>query len=446
MTIGGKNWLRTGTAVIALIAMSGPGLTQDNGGLNANLSFSQGIVSSSDDGTYGQTNLGFGLTSVTSNQNLSFRVSTGLEERFDDGFDTEVIDPTFNLSYDVESRQSVFEVAAIYRRADVDSLTLSTDPLSNVLVLDSGKREQSGLTFGYLFGRESRFGGSFNASYDALDYTQTTDPDLIDSTTVGAGLGLRFDITPRVTATLGYSYSDTDRDGAASLDVESRMASAGAQLILSQTMSAGLSLGHKTVETSNDFGLLQSDDGTTFNANLRIDRPIGAITLNLGSDISQNGRRTEFDIGRTLETRRGGEVFGRAGLTRDDDGNTNPLYELQYSESQRRSAYAISLEQNITTSDLGEDALNTRLGLDYDYALTGTTDFQSAVNYQTSNFLDTDTRTSRFDVSVGLSRDLTEDWAVSSRYTYTVRSSDTGADDTENKLFLGIETNFGWRP
>jgi hypothetical protein len=428
-----------------LIAVSSPALAQDTGGLNANLSLSQGIVSSSDDGTFGRTSLGFTLSNVTPIQDLQFQISTGLEEQFSDGFDTDIVDPTLNLSYGIQNRQSALDVSAQYNRSDVDSLTASDDPLSNVLVLDAGTRERAGVSLGYTFGREALFGGVFNTSYNTTSYSGTTNTDLVDIERIGAGLNLRFEITPRVAATLGYNFNETNRTGDG-LDVRSTDVRAGVDLTVSQTLSAALSVGFDTVDSTDSTGVTQQEDGFVLSFNISQDRPNGALSFNLNSAVTETGRRSDVSVATTFETRSSGQFSGRVGLTVDDSGETNPLYEISYSDSLRRSSYSISLNQNITSSDLGEDALNTRVGLNYTQALTPTTDFQSGLDYQTTNFQGAGDDTSRLNISLGISRELTQDWSVSSRYTYSIETGDQQERDTDSRLFVGLETNFGWRP
>jgi hypothetical protein len=293
-----------------------------------------------------------------------------------------------------------------------------------------------------MFGREARFGGMFNTSYDTVSYSGTTSSDLVDLERIGADFTLRFEITPRIAATLGYDFNETDRAGSAS-DVRNTQVRAGADLTVSETLTAGLSVGFKTLEST---GAAQDEDGIIYALNLRQDRPNGALTFNLNTDVSETGRQTNMRVGTTFETRNGSEFAGSVGLNSDEDGNTNPLYELSYSESLRQSSYTVFLNQDITTSDLGQDTLNSRIGLTYNRELTPTTSLQSGVNYQTTDFLGLDKDTSRLNISLGVSRELTQDWSVTSRYTHTIKDGDLRNRDAENRLFLGLETNFGWRP
>ncbi|MDO6736068.1 hypothetical protein Q4555_15415 [Octadecabacter sp. 1_MG-2023] len=435
----------SGPAAVVLTALSGPAFAQDSGGLNANLSFSQGLVSSSEDGTYGQTNLGFTLSNVTPVQDLQFEISTGLEEQLSGGFDAEIVDPALSLSYGIENRQSALDISAKYARSDVDSFTESDDPLSSVLVLDTGTRESSGVSLGYTFGREKLFGGAFSTSYNTTSYSGTTDTDLVDVERIGAGLDLRFEITPRIAATLGYNFSDTNRTGDG-LDVRSTDVQAGVDLTVSETLNAAVSVGFDTVTSTDSTGATEQEDGFVFAFNLSQDRPNGALSFNLNSTVTETGRRSDVSVANTFETRKGGEFSGSVGLTVDDNGNTNPLYAVSFSESLRRSSYSVYLNQNITSNDLGEDALNTRVGADYTHVLTATTEFQTGLDYQATDYQGNSDDTSRFDISLGISHELTQDWSVSSRYTYSVENEDGQARDTDSRLFVGLETNFGWRP
>ena len=431
--------------VFVLLAVAvGPAVAQDDGGLNANLALSQGITSSSDDGTFGQTNLGFALSSQTRSQTLDFRTGLGLEQRFDGGADIEIDEPTLRLSYGTTSRQSALALGLTYNRADADSFVELSDDEPGILVLDEGKRETVGASLDYTFGREALFGGTFGVNYNSLSYFDTTDPELVDRDRVQANLTLRFEITPRIAATLGYDYSDTDRDGTGQ-DESSNRFRIGTDLLVSDTLTAGFSIGQRELTKTND-GVTTQTESLTYAIDLRQDRPNGALTLALNSDLTEAGRRTNLRAGTSFETRRGGEFAARAGLSQGNDGDINPLYELRYSEDLLRSDYSASLQQNFASNSQGAEVLNSRLQLGYNYELGANTQFVSSVSYQTTDVLGSDSDTSRFDLRLGVSHALTETVALTSQYTYSRKSEDGQSGETDNRIFLGLETNFGWRP
>jgi hypothetical protein len=436
--------MRSGTAAVVMIAVSSPVWSQDDGGVNANLSVSQGITSSSQDGTFGQTELGFGLSSETRVQNLDFQISATLEEQLNNGFATDFVDPSLRLSYGIQNNQSAFDLDARYNRSDVDTLVDLDDGLAEVLVLDNGTRERTGASLGYTFGRDARFGGTFDTSFDSITYSDTTDAGLVDSNSVSADLNLRFEITPRIAATMGYNFREITRSGAGE-DVRSTGFNLGADLAVSQTLTTNLSVGTRTVTTETG-GITETSDGLTYALNVSQARPNGALTFNLNSNLTESGRRTDLSVGTNFATRSSGDFSAKVGLSQGDSGDINPLYELRYSDSLRVSSYSIFLRQSISTTDLGRDALNSRLQLNYNQALSATTDLQSSLGYQTANVLGESSDTSRRDVTIGLSRTLTDDWNFTSRYIYIVKSENGQPDDTDNRLFLGLETNFGWRP
>lgn len=425
--------------------MSSPALTQDSGGVNANVSLSQGITSSSEDGTFGQTDIGFGLSSATQVQGLDFKIGATLEEDFANGFDTELVNPSMTLTYGIENRQSLFDFSARYSRADLNGLIDIGDDLASILVLGDGTRERTGLSVAYTFGRDARFGGTFNTSFNSVSYSGTVDPDLVDSDRVGAGLGLRFEISPRIEATLGYDFSETTRSGTGQDERNTRVR-AGANLTVSQTLSAGFSIGANTIEVTDSLGGVRVEDGLSYGLNLRQERPTGALTLNLNSDLSESGRRTDLRAGTSFETSNSSKVSASIGLSQGDNGDLNPLYEINYSETLPSSSYSIGLNQRFSNNDLGEETLSSSLELSYNRTLTATTDLQSSLAYQTTDVLGQNDDRSQFNLSVGFSRDLTEDWAVTSRYSYIVRGGDGIADETDSRLFVGLKTNFGWRP
>jgi hypothetical protein len=431
-------------AAVVMIAVSSPVWSQDDSGVNANLSLSQGITSSSQDGTFGQMELGFGLSSETRVQNLDLQISATLEEQLDNGFATDFVDPSLRLSYGIQNNQSAFNLDAHYNRSDVDTLVDLDDGLTEVLVLDSGTRERTGASLGYTFGRDARFGGTFDTSFDSITYSDTTDAGLVDSDSVSADLNLRFEITPRIAATMGYNFREITRSGAGE-DVRSTGFNLGADLTVSQTLTTNLSVGTRTFTTETG-GITETSDGLTYALNVSQARPNGALTFNLNSDLTESGRRTDLSVGTNFETRSSGDFSAKIGLTEGDGGDFNPLYELNYSDSLRRGSYSIFLRQSISTTDLGQDALNSRLELNYNQPLSATTNLQSSLGYQTTNVLGENSDTARLDLSVGLSRALTEDWDLSTRYSYIVTSEEGLSDDTDSRIFLGLETNLGWRP
>lgn len=434
---------RTGQFTVAatVIALGAPLCAQDSGGLEANLSFAQGLTLSSEEDNYGQTDIGFSLTSATRSQSFAFDITTTIEERLNDGFNADIVDPRIALSYSIESKQTLLETDFQFRQSDADTLISSSD-LPGLLVLDQGTRETRNADINLAFGRESRFGGTLGLGYDTAQFDGTTSAELIDTTTTSGSLALRFEIDRRVTGTLGYDITQTDRDGGR--DSTNEGLNVGVDLDITKTLGANLSLGQSRIRI-NDGLVDTTQTGTDYAIALTQERPNGEISFDLSSDITEAGRRTSATIGRTLETR-GGAFSARLGATRGDSSDVRPLAALSYTEELARGSFAVNLDQSFSTSTDGFDTLNSRLRLDWQQDLTRTSRYSTDLTYQMSDILGTDEESARLDLGLRFSRDLTEDWAVTTRYVHSRLSANGQSDQQENTLFIGLETTLGWRP
>jgi len=238
---------------------------QDAGGLEATLDFAQGLTHSDVDGVQGRTNLGFDIFSITRSQSLSFALDAALVQDFEDGLSMSVENPSAALSYAIENRQTVFTTDLSYRQSDASGLSEDSDELLGILFLDDGAREDIRGSVGVEFGRDLPFGGTFDLAYQDVSYSDTTSPDLIDTETTSAGLSLRFDIDDRITATLGYDWSKGERDG--NRDTLTENLTTGAQLAISPTLDASISVGLTKILVTN--GLIETEsDGLSFGFDL----------------------------------------------------------------------------------------------------------------------------------------------------------------------------------
>lgn len=443
MTIRGARYrFLTGTAAAVFVCISGGVTAQDAAGLQADLSFAQGLTFSDTDGTYGLTELGFGLSSTTRMQSLELSISGALRQDLDDGLTLETEDPRLTLSYGIESRQTALTTNLSYSRSDADAFVEDVDGLPGVLVLDEGTRENSSASVGLTFGREARFGGSFNLGYSDLSYSDTTSTDLVDTQTVTAGLNFEFEIDPRITATLGYNRSDIDR--ATNRDTVTERLTAGAQFEVTQSLNANLSIGQSRTAVT-DAGVETITEGLTYGIDLTQARPRGELRFSLNSSVSENGRRTTATVGTTYEMRRG-EINASFGLSEGTDNTIRPVATLAYSEELQRGSYSISLDQDFSTTSDGDETLNSRLRLNWQQDLTRAARISSSLTYQVTDVLGADEDTSRLALGLGYSRDLTDDWAVTTRFSHSIVDEDGSATERENDLFIGLETTFAWRP
>ncbi|MCF2906686.1 hypothetical protein L0666_16955 [Octadecabacter sp. CECT 8868] len=442
MMLGGKHNAIGALAVGAVFALyASASSAQDAAGLEATLTFSQGLTYSDTDGVLGRTNLGFALQSSTRTQDFEFTLGGAIEESFDDGISAEIQNPRVALSYGIQSRQTAITTNLSYRQSDADSF-VEDDDAPGVLVLDDGTREDFGGGVGLTFGREARFGGTVNLRYRETDYTDTTSASLVDLQTYTGSVNLRFEIDQRITATLGYSLSDADR--VTGRDVVTENLSAGAQLAITPALDAALSVGLSRVSVTNG-GTETVEDGLSYGINITQDRPNGSLRYSLESDVTESGRRTTATVGTSFETRRG-EWRADVGLTEGESDRVRPLLTLNYGEELRDGRYSVSFNQRFATDTDGDETLNSRLRLNWRRDLNNTSRISSNLTYQITDVLGANEDTSRLELGVGFSHDLTEDWALTTRLTHSFVDEDGSASTRENEIFVGLETSVGWRP
>lgn len=422
--------------------LAGPLSAQDNGGLQARLSFSQGLTLSSDGESFGQSNVGFSVNSATRTQTFAFDFGGAFTQRLGNSIQFELEDPTAALSYGIQSRQTAIETSLSFRQTDADALVENEQGLPDLLILDKGKREDLSASASLTFGREARFGGAVSLGYGQSRFDGTTSAELIDSTKRNAGVDLRFEIDRRITGTLDYNISQTDRQGGD--DVRNETLRAGADLVVTPTLNAKLTLGRSRITTSIDTDK-SVETGLNYGVSLSQQRPNGGLTFNLSSDITEAGRRTTATVGRSLETSRG--VFSASlGLTESNTSKLRPLAELSYREELPRGSFGVVLDQNFSTTSEGFDALNSRFRFDWQRDLNRTASFSSDLTYQTTEVFGSAEENSRLNLGFSYSQSLTSDWGLTARFVHSRFESNTQSDQQENEIFVGLATNLSWRP
>jgi len=319
-----------------------PVFAQEVGGLNGTLSFAQGLTLQDGD-LFGQTDLGFGISDTTKRENFALEVNTQLIQRFDDGVDLEVGDPTFSLSYGIENRPTQISTALSYRRADADTLT---EELNGTLVIDNGEREDFGADIALEFGREAKFGGTIELGYAETRYSNTQSTALVDSNVLDGSIDLRFQLDKLITATVGYSISETERVG--QQDSRTETLSVGADFTITPTLTVSTSLGQSEIKTTNG-NTRTRETGLNYSLGVVTERPNGEISFELSSAISETGRRTTAQIGRSFDTKRG-SLSGRFGLTEGTDSDLRALYQISYQEELPRGSFNIDVDQSFSVN------------------------------------------------------------------------------------------------
>lgn len=415
----------------------------DRGGMDAQLAFSQGLSVSDQGGSRGVTGLGFVLTSETRTQIFGFEANGDLFQAFDDGLETGIERGRVALSYSIESRDMALTTGATYRLADLDDIVVDPDlPVGQVFV-DGGSSERIGADLRLEIGRDARFGATFSAGFAQLRYADIGAQDLSDETKISANLDLRFEIDPRIVTALSFDTARTERDTAQ--DVDSQRVRAAVDFAVTPTLDATVSIGHRTV-TTTDMRVSDRSEGLTYRLAVTQERPIGALTASLVSDVSETGRRSTLTAGGRFELARGASFEVEAGLTEGRDGVARPLVSLRYQDSLPTLSYAVSARQAISVDADSEEVLNSQVRLDLDYELTPVSRLGSDLTYQETDVLGTGNDRYRLIVGLEYRHQLNADWSFLTRITHTQSREDGSVLERENELFLGFDTAIAWRP
>lgn len=415
-----------------------------------------------DDTTQSVTSLSFGLNSVTGIDTLSFDLSTSL--RFVNGpgrsgTETEFDDLDARLSFARDVGHSALSVAARYNETEVEFtrplIGIFDDTTGEVIIPDdlddlegTGSRISYGLDTKLELMRDAPVSLTFDASISALDYENVTSANLFDTTRTALGVSAGFAFSPVLDGTLSYRYSMFDAENAGLTERTTEAINGGLTYTLSDTVTLTGSLGYNRTQTDEGLGIArttQTNEGFTIGTGLTFARPNGNITVNLGSDIDQTGRRDSFDIGRTLTLPQGDLAFS-VGLTRDDNGETDTTASLNWSQPLPNGNLTLRLQRGVTVNNDDANRITSVLSASYSHTINSL----SSVNFNGSYSASEDTGggnlVERANLSAVYSHSVTQDWNLNTGYTYRMRNAATTSSADSHSVFLSLSRDFSIRP
>ena len=453
-------------ALILASSLTTVAQAQDETGIGATLGVRQTLRYSDNpdlrvignDAFFSRTDLSFDLRSQTRADLFQMSASTGVDVRADGDFETAVQDPQLDVSYSRTSRDSELGFSLGYRRTDISTLVesdlgeilfagIDSGNAPSLLIVDDGTRTSLSFGVSAAFGKTAPFGGTLDVRASQIGYTDTTDPDLSDSTGFSVNAGLRFDLSRTISARTEARYSSTNFEGEG-IDRERLSLGVGVDLAVNPVLTTSVDLGYDRVEL--DGGPVtdptdQSYEGATLGVSAALARPNGSYTARLSTDIGNNGRQTSASLSRNLETKTGALEF-TFGLSDTGTGAINPLISAAYTGALPNAQYSLSIRQSIASQANGDQALNSLVGLGYQQELTRLLGLQANLQVGDTRGLDGDIEdVRRIDASLSLSRPLTRDWDLVGGYSFTRATADDSADRTSNTVFIGVDRTFDWR-
>ncbi len=348
------------------------------------------------------TRLSFGLLSQTELERLEFSASSALivENSFDTaGTEAQLGRPELDLRYTREVPNAIFSIAARFRRDDVEAFDedLGEDDAT-------GTRTDYGAELRFETGRTAPIGVAFTTAFERSGYTDTTDPDLIDTDTLRVGF-------------------DT-------------------MLRFSEVAVGRVGLGYIREEEQIPGGVVSED--VTVSAGLDYTMPNGVATAVVSVTRDDDGRqRTNLEIGRALELP-AGSVSARLGLSLADPGGTEVIGALAWSQDLPRGSFDIRLERSVDFED-GTDATVTdtvfsaSLAREVNAVSSVGLDFLYEISDAPSE------RVEQAEVAATYRYRLTEDWGLDSGVRYRIRHDADGSSESPN-VFVALSRSFDFRP
>lgn len=415
--------------------------------VSQNLSYSNnlGFDQAERSGARAVTALAFGYNSSTRVQGFSFSASTNATFGTDDIVENGITDPVFRLSYNRESKNSGVKASVNFRQAEVSSI-IGTQALidAGFYTIDVGQQTDVGYSVSYDFGRTDPISGSLTYSGNSRDYTNTTDPDLLDTDQNTLAGELKFQLDPRITARAFAQYSTYEEESG--FERNSSRYGVGADFAVTKTLSVNASVSQNEVERVEN-GVSTTTDGLGINMGVTQAVPDGQYTANVATTRNENGRRATLRLGRQMELKNGNLGLSFGGVSVDGD-SFDPLYGITYAQELPRGA-ALSLEasQAFQTSSSGDEAINSKAALNYSTPVTAVSSLQASANYQQTLGIDNSVDdASRLDLSLSYRHELAEDWGLVGGYTRSFATDEGTPDIGSDTIFVGLQKRFEWRP
>lgn len=432
------------TAGLAVwIALSPVALqAQDPAGLEAGATLSFGILGENNDWK-AYTGLGFSLSSSTRTQSLGFSASAGLEYP-DANDELNLVDPNVLLTYNRIGRNALFQASARYRESDLGGFVIDEDSTVGELVANTGTKNELRLATALEFGTQSLFGGKVDLDWRQVTYSGSA--TLADYETSRAGITLRFSIDPRIDLRTTLDFQETQAD-AIGTDRTNQTFGFGADFKVTQTLQTSLDLRYSEFETRPFGSPVQKDKGPSFRFSAVQDLKNGELNFDLSSRVTSNGTRSDASVGRSLKTAQGDEILLSAGVSHGGNGDVDGIFALEYSRGTRDAEFSLALSRSVEADLFGQETLKSQFRIGQNYTINETSSISGALAFRETEFLNSTTpNTRKLELSFGYAQELVRDLDLVAEVSQTRSWSGSTGPTLENKLYMGIERSFSWRP
>ncbi|MDP3194724.1 hypothetical protein [Tabrizicola sp.] len=385
------------------------------------------------------TFLSFGLRSETALDRLAFFASgAAIVENAagDSGTELDFGRATVALDYRREVPSALLELNASLRNDDVGSF-------EDLAAADeSGTQTDYGLAARLEIGRTSTVGLALGLEYEATDYQDVSDPDLVDTTEARADAAVILRFSEVATGRLGLRYSEREEETAGATVTRTLVSYAGLDYSVSERLDLSAEVGYAEIETE-DFGLVERVTGPDLRLGATYDMPVGTLSalLRVTTD-EDDDRRETFEIGRDMETPRD-TISARLGVTRADTTGTDLVGSLLWDRDLPDGSLGLELAHRVSFDDDDGEIGTSIVSVTWLKNINEVSSISLDVAYEQS---DSDVETiQQVSFGAGYSQQLTQDWNLDTGVEYRVRDDADGRARSPG-VFVALSREFQVRP
>ena len=411
----------------------------------------------SDSRTRADTQLSFGLSSVTAIEKLRLDVSGVLRlsqssagGTSDNGFQ----DPALRFSYARDTGNAALSAAARFRETQVDFLRPLDEFLNPDGVLElpedfrrlrgSGTRRDYGANLGLELGKEAPLGLILNAGLSRIAYSNVAvGGNLNNITRENAGATVRLNFSDVTRGRVALTYDHYTEDNVEQTDRQTTAARLGLTQDLSPDASIDATFGYSRVETT-EFGRLRTTTGPVFSLGYGRTLPNGRLSVDYDARQQSDGTWQSISLGRTL-TRPDGALTARIGVVDPSATALRLTGELAWDRTLPDGRVNARLVRNVTNSTNNGAILATVLSLGYNRDLTAVSGIGLRMSLARIEETDQNTVT-RTDVTATYRHALTQDWDVNAGVNWAQRDEQAAGKASSRSVFVGIGRTFSVRP
>lgn len=385
------------------------------------------------------TSLSFGLASETEIDRLSFLASGAaiIENAADDsGTEFDFGRAAASLDYRREVPSALLELSASLRNDDIGTFE------------DLAAADESGTQTDYSasarleIGRTAALGFALGLEYEATDYQDATDPDLVDFDEARADAALILRFSEVATGRLGVRYSEREEETLGTTVTETLGTYVGLDYAVSQRLDLSAEVGYTEIETE-DFDVIDRVTGPDLRLGATYDLAVGTLSARLEVTTDEDDdRRETFEIGRELETPRD-TISARLGVTRADTTGTDLVGLLLWERALPDGSLAFEIGRTVGFDDDDGELGSSTLSATWLKNINDISSISLDITYEQS---DSDVESiEQLTVGAGYTQRLNRDWNLDTGIDYRIRDDSDGRARSPG-IFLALSREFQVRP